>query len=253
MLLRELFSRRWWWKTVLALLAAVVCVRLGIWQLDRLAQRRAFNAHYLAMRAAEPLVLSAAAEADALTTMEYRAVQVSGEFDFDRQMLVINQYHDGENGYRLVTPLLLDDGTAVLVDRGWIPQMDTPTRDTLRTYDAPRRATVDGLIRLADRPPALGGNPDPPLTAGEPWRLRWRFLDPAAMQPQFPYRLLPIYVQAAPAADESGPPFAALPEIELTEGPHLGYAIQWFLFAVLALFAYPVMVWRQMRAEEVLS
>jgi surfeit locus 1 family protein len=162
-------------------------------------------------------------------------------------MLVLNQYREGEPGYRLVTPLVLDDGVAVLVDRGWIPLMEHPTADVLQKYDAPQRVTVTGIIRRGEQPPVWGGVADRPLERGEAWRLRWRFLDPMLMQPQLPYSVLPVYIQAAGVED---PPWPQIAEIELTEGPHMGYAIQWFLFAALCLFAYPVMVWRQTQQED---
>jgi surfeit locus 1 family protein len=112
---RVIFSRQWILTTLLVLAGGALCVRLGFWQLDRLEQRRAFNAHVEAMRAAEPLIL-AGQSANDLTTMEYRAVAVSGTYDFENQVALRNRYYQNESGFNLLTPLLLDDGSALLVD-----------------------------------------------------------------------------------------------------------------------------------------
>ncbi|NJC94824.1 MAG: SURF1 family protein, partial [Anaerolineae bacterium] len=75
MLLLRMFSRKWWLTTLLVLLGTALCVRLGIWQLDRLDQRRAFNAQFGSMRALHPLALDAEGF-DSVDTMEWRSVQV---------------------------------------------------------------------------------------------------------------------------------------------------------------------------------
>ena len=117
--LGRMFSRKWILTTVLVLLGSALCFRLGVWQLDRLAQRREFNAHVTEMWSLELLSLDAQRTAG-LSEMEFRAVRVSGTFDFANQVALRNQYHDGELGYHLLTPLMLADGLAVLVDRGWV-------------------------------------------------------------------------------------------------------------------------------------
>jgi surfeit locus 1 family protein len=123
--LTRLFNRRWWKITLLVILAMGVMVRLGIWQLDRLAQRRAFNARVQAQMEASTLHLQGAALTEDLPSMEYRQVQVTGEYDFAHQVALRNQAWQGQFGVHLVTPLEISGTqTAVLVDRGWIPYDD---------------------------------------------------------------------------------------------------------------------------------
>jgi len=119
MLLRKYFSRTWWFATLFVFLGTALCIRLGIWQLDRLEQRREFNAQVISMRAMLTLDLNAE-NADAVETMEWRAVSVTGEYDFENQIAIRNQYYGNEYGYHLMTPLLFN-GAAVFVDRGWVP------------------------------------------------------------------------------------------------------------------------------------
>ena len=145
-----MFSRKWFLTTVLVVAGSVLCVRLGIWQLDRLQQRRVFNAHYLAVRKEAPLDVNFAS-VQALSTSEYRDVVASGTYDFANQVALRNQYNGNEYGYHLLTPLLIADGTAVLVDRGWIPADGNTAPSDWRKYDVPGQVKVKGILRLGRR------------------------------------------------------------------------------------------------------
>ncbi|HNO84374.1 MAG TPA: SURF1 family protein, partial [Anaerolineales bacterium] len=105
MVLRKAISRKWFFASLLVLLGTAFCIRLGFWQLDRLEQRRAFNAQVESMRAAEMLDLNQAIPQD-IAAMEWRAVTVTGEYDFENQVAIRNQYNGDQYGYHLITPLL---------------------------------------------------------------------------------------------------------------------------------------------------
>lgn len=234
----SMFSRKWMFTTLLVILGTAVCVRLGIWQLDRLEQRRAFNAHYLAMTAMSPLDLNSVPQVD-LTTMEYRPVTVTGTFDFQNQVALRNRYHDHQYGYHLLTPLILSNGTAILVERGWIPAEGNATPADWRKYDRAGEQTIRGIIRLGQTRPDLGGVPDPPLAEGQTRLDFWNIVNLERIALQTPYPLLPVFIQ--PDSDEtlSTPPYPSQPNIEITEGPHFGYALQWFTFASILFLGYP--------------
>lgn len=236
--MKQAFSRQWFLTTLLVILGAAVCVRLGIWQLDRLAQRRAFNAHVLGMRALPPLDLNATTPSD-LTAMEYRAVQVRGTYDFEHQVALRNQYYDNQYGYHLLTPLRLDDGRAILIDRGWIPAEGNASPDAWRAYDEPGEVALEGIIRLGRAKPDLGGVPDPTLAPGQTRLDFWNAVNLERIAGQIPYPLLPVYIQPNMNPADDQPPIPYQPEIEISEGPHLGYAFQWFTFAAILLLGYP--------------
>jgi surfeit locus 1 family protein len=239
MTFRTMFSRSWVLTTLLVLIGGVVCIRLGIWQLDRLEQRRAFNAHVEAMWNAAPLTLSGLSTLD-LTAMEYRAVKVSGTYDFENQVVLRNRYFQDQYGYNLLTPLILDDGSAVLVDRGWIPADGNDSPSDWRKYDQPGQVTLQGQIRLGQTKPDMGGVPDPTLTPGQTRLDSWNIVNLERIQSQVPYPLLDVFVQPDVDPSDVEPPIPYQPEIELTEGPHLGYAGQWFIFASILVLGYPV-------------
>ena len=236
--LRAMFSRQWIVTTLLVLAGTALCARLGIWQLDRLTQRRAFNAHVEAMWTADPLTISGGTAED-LTTMEYRSVTVSGTYDFENQVALRNQYFQDQYGYHLLTPLLLDDGSALLVDRGWIPAEGNDLPVDWRTYDQLGPVTLQGQIRLGQTKPDLGGVPDPMLAPGQTGLEFWNIVNLQRISQQLPYPLLNVFVQPNVDPADVAPPVPYQPEIELTEGPHLGYAGQWFTFATILLVGYP--------------
>lgn len=245
-LLRAIFSRQWMLATLLVLAGGALCVRLGIWQLDRLEQRRAFNAHVEAMWAAEPVSIDGQLDDD-LTKMEYRAVGVTGTYDFEHQVALRNRYFQDEYGYHLLTPLLLEDGSAVLVDRGWIPADGNDSPAGWRKYDQPGPVTIRGQIRLGQTRPDLGGVPDPTLTPGQTRLDFWNIVNLERIQAQVPYPLLNVFVQPDIDPSDVEPPIPYQPEIELTEGSHQGYAIQWFTYATILVVGYPFYVRRQLK------
>jgi surfeit locus 1 family protein len=244
MLLRKMFQRKWILATFLVLAGTALCIRLGIWQLDRLAQRRVFNHQVESMRAAPMLNLNQVQPKD-IAKMEWRSVTVQGKYDFENQVALRNQYNNSEYGYHLITPLLFNGG-AVLVDRGWIPAdvESAPSPADWRKYDQPGELTVTGQIRLGETKPAFGGVADKIPPKGQKLEL-WNNTDVTHIAGQLPYPVLPIYIQPNMDDNNTNPPIPYQPELDLSEGPHLGYAFQWFTFATILFVGYPFYLRKQ--------
>jgi len=242
MLLRKMYDRKWRLTTLLVLLGTALCIRLGIWQLDRLDQRRAFNAQVESMRAMSVLNLNNA-DVDSVTDMEWRSVVVTGEYDFANQIALRNRYNGDKYGFHLMTPLLFK-GMAVLVDRGWIPADGNSAPDDWRLYDEPGEVTVTGQIRLGQGKPAYGGVPDALPSDGNPLWV-WNNADVEKIVQQLQYPVLKVYLQPVVDANDQTPPIPFQPVLELTEGPHFGYAIQWFTFATILFVGYPFYLRKQ--------
>jgi len=235
---KKIFSRAWILATLLVFAGTAFCIRMGIWQLDRLEQRREFNAQVETMRAAELLNLNQNLPAD-ISSMEWRAVTVTGKYDFENQIALRNQFNGAEYGYHIITPLRFTGG-AVLVNRGFIPADGNSTPSDWRKYDEAGAVTVTGQIRLGQGKPAFGGVAD-----AEGKLDVWNNLDVNRIAAQSPYRLLPVFVQPNEVEGDEIPPIAFQPEVELTEGPHFGYALQWFSFATILFFGYPFYLRKQ--------
>jgi surfeit locus 1 family protein len=242
MLLLKMFQRKWLLATLLVLAGTAVCVRLGIWQLDRLAQRRAFNAEFESARAQSALDLNQEQPAD-ITSMEWRPVTISGDYDFENQVALRNQYNGDQYGYHLLTPLHFD-GKAVIVDRGWIPAEGNSSPSDWRKYDEAGTAHVSGQLRLGQAKPAFGGVADKLPVDGSRLRV-WNNADLEKIAAQMPYAVLPVYIQPNNDPSDTEPPIPFQPEVEITEGPHFGYALQWFTFATILFVGYPFYLRKQ--------
>ena len=242
MLLRRMFARKWLLATLLVLAGTAVCIRLGIWQLDRLAERRQFNAQVQDMRSQPPLQLDASS-AQQLDHMEWRAVHVQGSYDFEHQVAIRNQYNGSQYGYHLLTPLRFGE-EAILVDRGWIPANGNATPTAWYQYDEAGQVDLTGQIRLGHPKPALGGIADEIPTDGSSLSI-WNNADLAQIAAQIPYPILPVYIQQAPIEGDEMPPIPFQPELDLSEGPHMGYAVQWFTFATILFVGYPFFLKKQ--------
>ena len=244
-LLHKLFSRRWIFTSLLVLAATIVLIRLGIWQLDRLAGRRAFNAQVAFALAAPPVDLNREIPSN-IESMEWRSVRVTGTYDFENQITLRNRYFRDQVGYHLITPLLFS-GKAVLVDRGWIPADGNAAPQDWRMYDEAGGITVTGQIRLGQEKPAFGGVEDPEPAEGERL-LIWNNLNIGRIADQIPYSILPVLIQPVMDENDSAPPIPFQPELDLTEGSHFGYALQWFTFAGILFFGYPFFLRKQEKA-----
>ena len=183
-------SRRDVLGAFVALVVAIVCVRLGFWQLDRLGQRRARNAILAARLTLPPLPVERGTTPDSARN---RRLIARGVYDFGGELISPGKSFDGTPGVALLTPLRLADGSTVLVDRGWVPSPDARHVDQT-LYRETDTATVEGIG-----------------TDGHDGTFILRQTGIAA--PRGLPRRWP-----APALDN---------------GPHLGYAIQWFSFAVI--------------------
>lgn len=246
---QQLSSFRFWVTTLLVFVAVGVMIRLGIWQLDRLEQRRAFNARVQAQLQQPTLVLDAVTLKENLYEMEYRSVLVQGEYDFENQIALQNQAYQNRWGVYLLTPLKIEGTTqAIMVNRGWIPGEDFLKGDW-SSFDQPGKVIVRGVIRRTQTKPDFGRRSDPIPSQGDPPLKAWYLANLGAISRQIPYPILEtVYVQQTEGEGASANlPIPATVELDLSEGPHLGYALQWFTFAAILGIGYPFFIRRKMR------
>lgn len=247
MVAHRLLRGSWIAKHLFALLIFVSCLGLGVWQLARLGERRAANAARVAILAQAPAALTGA-EADP-ATLAGRRVRLTGTYLNDQSVVLRGRKSDsGVDGVHLLTPLrLAGSDMAVLVDRGWLPSSQRDPA-ALAAYAVPREVTLEGLAW----PPQT--RPDSPLAPrdlplpGEERIGAWVRVDVAAIQAQVGAPLLPLYVEALPAPGAAPLPRPADPG-RLDEGPHLGYALQWFTFAALLAVVYAALIRQELRGQ----
>jgi surfeit locus 1 family protein len=225
---------------VVAVGVAALFARLGVWQLHRLAERRAFNAQFEHRLAAPPAPLDGIPSDTALA--KYRRVRVHGTLDYDHQFVITGRSRDGAPGVFLITPLRPDSGgRAVLVNRGWVYSPDASSVNAALWLE-PERTTVEGFIEPL--PARTRGGSQSASNARA-----WRELDYARATAELPYPIEPYtIVELATGPRPAGAPTRlALPEMD--DGPHLSYAIQWFTFAAIALYGAVYLLWLEHRAS----
>lgn len=213
----------------LAVVAALVCIRLGFWQVSRLRERRALNAAAVAARELPPVLLDDPVQAAhaAVPGLHNRRVRVTGRYDHAAEVVLRGQSEGGVPGVRLVTPLMpLRGDTVILIQRGFVTSGDARTIDPGPLAEEGVRV-VEGIAFLL--PDSVAGEP-----REEDGRLTWRRVDLPALRERLPYPLASFLVLQLP---DSGLP--KLPRRDsapaLDDGAHLSYAVQWFSFAVTAL------------------
>jgi len=209
---------------------AVVCalpllVGLGIWQLERAAQKQQLARDLEQQRALPPLALTGA-EVDQ-PPPRYRDAVVEGRFEPERQIFLENRRHQGRRGYEVITPLhIRNSDTRVLVNRGWVPgaPRGLPVAPA-PTADVRVRGTID-----VPSPPALA--------LGDPgtWGQAWPYFTVAAYSARESFPLLPFVLLQDPGDEHGFVRNWSRPEPK--PWMHLGYAVQWFAFALIAAVIY---------------
>lgn len=228
-MLRFLLRPKWIAFHVVCLAGVVGMLMLSQWQFHRLSERRDFNAEVRA-RTNEPVVdLSTIANPDP-TELQWRPVGVKGTYLTDEQVLIVNRSQQGRAGSNVVTPMRLDDGRVVLVIRGFIGLDQNPP--------APPTGTVRvvGTVRAGEQR-RTGQSADSPGELTEFLRLD---IDRIAEQTDGEVMPVAVAVEASDPVDDASLTPLTLPE--LSEGPHLSYAIQWIIFAVAVLVGWVLAV-----------
>lgn len=217
----------------LAVVLAAIFVRLGVWQLSRLQERRAFNAERARPLTAPELPFDSLRE-----RVPYRRVTLAGAPDFEREFALSGRSRNGSPGVHVVTPYRrAGNDTAVLVIRGWVYAPDAASADLPRF-----RGEAGGVRGYTDTLPAGPGSVDAR-------RARvLRRLTTAGVAELVPYPVAPLVVVSRDSAGPAAP--ARLPLPELHDGPHLGYAIQWFAFALTALVGAAIVLARGRRERD---
>lgn len=223
------------WGSLVVLFVAFVCIRLGVWQLDRLEQRRARNAGTHQRMQSAPTRLSAIL-ADS-TGLLFRRVVLSGEYDDTRTIIIAGRSLRGVPGVHVLTPMRLG-GAAVLVNRGWMPSADAARIEV----DSIKEPGPRGLEALVVPFPDDYGR----AAQTDSFQRLWYGVNPERLRRQFPYPVLPVVAQILPHANQPRFPIRLKPP-EMDEGPHLGYAIQWFSFAVIAIVGWLALLLRRKR------
>lgn len=212
------------WGTLLAFAGTALFAALAYWQLGRADEKRLLQ-QTMETRMALPSVTYRGGELD-IEQMQYRGVRLHGHFQNRGQLLIDNVVIEGRPGYRVITPFRLAGSGLVLVDRGWLPAAQR--RDQLpqiRVDETP--LGIHGRIdRYRSRPVVGGDRPDP--DGG----IRWLYVDSESYRERFGAQVPGFVVRLDPGSP--GAYHREQTAYDAKVGMHIGYAIQWAAFGVIA-------------------
>lgn len=240
-----LFRPKWLMFHAVVVAGVVAMVAAGFWQLDRLEQRKEFNSQVLERSQAEPTDISNVLERidnGSLTPQEaeWLPVTIGGTYLPD-QVVEFNNSQGGRAGDNVLTALVLDDGDGIIiVNRGFIPLgFDVPSAPQIKV-------TGRGYVRTSEVR-GRGGLTD--ADDGQPLT-EIRRIDIPRLAEQLPGNVAPVYVQliaAQPPIIVGDPEPVVLPE--LSNGSHLSYAMQWFVFSLCVVIGWVLAVRRSIRSR----
>jgi surfeit locus 1 family protein len=218
--------------TLATLLTVAVCIKLGLWQQHKAQAKQMLQTQLDQRQQEAPVALP-----DSIVDLEawrYRRVKVRGSYDTHYQILLDNQVEQDLAGYHVMTPLQLENGAHVLVNRGWVmapadrtsvPQLGTP----------PGMLEVEGIVWL---PPekyfALGS-----ASGSEKWQTVWQNMDMKRYAASVPFAVQPFVIRLD-ATSGAGGFVRNWPKPAERIEMHIGYAYQWFGFAVAFVVIYIV-------------
>ncbi len=208
--------------TVAAIAAVAVFVAAGNWQRGRMEHKIELRSQFDAAIALAPVPVPRDGN---WAEWRYRSVSASGEFDADRQILIDNKVHSGRAGYHVVTPLRLDDGRAVLVDRGWVPAGVTRA-------ELPREAPPSGKVVVVGRLNATPAYFE--FDHAAPVGRLWQNLDPTRFAAATGIAVLPVVVEQTVSIGPGDTLIRDWPAPDFGVDKHRIYMLQWYLFALLA-------------------
>jgi cytochrome oxidase assembly protein ShyY1 len=227
---RFLISWRWVGFAVFVIVLAAVCTRLGFWQIHKhdhkLVQNDIIRAHF----AQDPVPLTSVLPPGekVVEGNEWTRVAVSGRYDVEHQVTVKFKTRERQPGVDVVTPLVLDSGDAVLVNRGWMQTSNNVERPDV---PPPPAGTVQLTGWLRQDNGAEG-------QAIRPVDGQVRAISSVGLGETVPYDLARGYLNLRTESPEAAEPLQLEPEPDLGQGPHFFYALQWWFFSLLAVVGY---------------
>ena len=223
------------WATVAAAAALAVLVGLGTWQLQRLQWKEGLIAYREAQLALAPVAVGG--QIGDGVGAAFRRARATGRFLHASEFLVVNRVRKGRAGFDVVTPLRLEAGDHILVNRGWVP-IDRTDPGTRRKGQIPGEVTVTGVLRLPGKSSRWVPDNDPAKGV-------WYFVEPGAMGAKTAISgMREMFLVADAAPNPGGFPAGRGTGIHIPNR-HLEYALTWYGLGLVLVAVYVVFHWRR--------
>ena len=211
-------------KSLIALLLVIFCLWGSQWQYHRGVDRHARNAVIQDRIAQSPVALTTLT--GNLPEYEWQTVSVSGTFDVKKQILLRNRYNDGKYGYEVLTLFTSKQDKSFWVDRGWVQAGATATTPPVVSSLPQGEVSITGRLRLDSSLPqgsffALPGEGEGLVSE---------------LNAQSQLNTEKFYIDLLSGSEPSLSPEVPAQLPELSDGPHMAYALQWIFFAGLVIY-----------------
>lgn len=211
-------------KTIMALLLIGLCLWAAQWQYHRGIDRHSRNSIIEARIAKSPLELRKVE--NNLSNYEWQTVSASGVFDSKKQILLRNRYNEGKYGYEVLTLFTSDDSRQFWVDRGWVEAGATATTAPIVTPVPESRVSIIGRLRL-----------DSSLPRGSFFALPGKGQSLVSeLNAQSQLNTEKFYIDLISGSEPELTPVVSAQLPELSDGPHMAYALQWIFFGGLVIY-----------------
>ncbi len=211
-------------KSFITLLLIILCLWAAQWQYHRGVDRHARNSVIEERIAKPPLALSEVE--GALEDYEWQMITANGRFDSSKQILLRNRYNEGKFGYEVLTLFTSDDSQNFWVDRGWVEAGATATTAPVVTPVPDGQVSIKGRLRL-----------DSSLPRGSFFALPGKGQDLVSeLNAQSQLNTEKFYVDLLSGSEVELTPAVSAQLPELSDGPHMAYALQWIFFGGLAIY-----------------
>ena len=211
-------------KSLVALLLIIFCLWGSQWQYHRGVDRHARNAVIEERIAKSAIELNSVT--DNLPDNEWQTVSTAGTFDIEKQILLRNRYNDGKYGYEVLTLFRSNENKSFWVDRGWVEAGATATTPPVVTALPQGEVSITGRLRL-----------DSSLPRGSFFALPGKGEGLVAeLNAQSQLDTEKFYIDLLSGSDTSLTPEVTAQLPELSDGPHMAYALQWIFFGGLVIY-----------------
>lgn len=242
------FARRprWILSHLLVLVLIVIMINLGFWQLNRRDEKSTLNDNIRSRGSLPTQPIDALVPAGSTRTstrdVQWRRVVATGTYRVADELVVSNRTISGQPGFWVLTPLLTRDGSIIPVVRGFVFRPEFESRGVSSVPAPAGDVTIEGALQASPTSGRFGDERSdvglvPAISQVDTGRLaeRWG----ATVAPVW------LRLDAGDGTPTAEGPLFPVPPPPLSQGPHLSYAIQWFIFSVIGLVGYPVILRRQ--------
>jgi cytochrome oxidase assembly protein ShyY1 len=231
---RFLATPKWLGFAVLMVAMSITMVGLSDWQLHRYHERHGINVRIADAKVAAPVAMSSIMNVDHPVTSEHEWTRVTavGTYASDKTVIARERTVNSTVGFEIITPLILTNGSAVLIDRGFLPAGNDSSETLPQVPPVP-----SGVVTVTGRVHSPESEPDPPVRIDG--QLTFRRVTPSSVKADLDYsQLYPDYILLDQQTPKAAGSFTKIPADTQPAWLNACYTVQWLGFALIPIFGF---------------